>query len=148
MNTAYVTFSEAETSRVARDLVRRLAPRATVLLHGELGAGKTAFVRGLVQGAGGSSEDVSSPTFILVQEYSGVRRVFHVDLFRLNLLEIDDFLPELDHLMSQDGILAIEWADRMREPFSDAVTVVIEDKGADCRKIVIDEANRSSDSEP
>ena len=46
--------------------------------------------------------------------------------------------------MCQDGILAIEWADRMREPFSDAVTVVIEDKGADCRKIVIEEANSSS----
>ena len=113
-----------------------------------MGAGKTAFVRGLVQGAGGSSEDVSSPTFILVQEYSGARKVVHVDLFRLTPVEIDDFLPELDHLMSQDGILAIEWADRMRESFSDAVTVVIEDKGADCRKIVIDEAKRSSDSEP
>ena len=132
---------------MGRDLVKRLPSRAIVLLQGELGAGKTAFVRGLVHGAGGTIEDVSSPTFVLAQEYSGSRKVFHVDLFRLAHVEIDDFLPELEDLITQEGILAIEWADRMSKPLCDAITVVIEDKGNDSRRIVIEETNRTSDYE-
>ena len=74
MTTTQVSRSEADTMRIARDLAGALAgARAAVLLYGELGAGKTAFVRGLVDGAGGCLEDVSSPTFVLMQEYPGRR---------------------------------------------------------------------------
>ena len=125
--------------RIARDLARALdeAP-AAVLLYGELGAGKTAFVRGLVEGAGGCPEDVSSPTFVLMQEYSGGRLVHHVDLYRLAGDEVDDLAPLLDEMLAGEAIVAIEWADRLRSLPDPAVRVRIADRGGDHREITIE----------
>src|SRR5262249_20814030 len=79
------TGSEAETSDVGRDLGATLSAGDVVLLYGDLGAGKTAFVKGLAEGLGVSRDEVSSPTFTLVQEYRGGRlTLFHVDLYRLD----------------------------------------------------------------
>ena len=82
-----------------------------MLLLGDLGAGKTAFVRGLAEGLGVDPAEVSSPTFTLIQEYRGGRLpLFHVDLYRLNdPREVDDL--GLDELTAQGGVLAIEWAE-------------------------------------
>ena len=87
-----VTHSESETAAVGRELAARLVPGSIVLLHGDLGAGKTAFVRGLAEGLGVPPEEVSSPTFTLMQEYRGGRvPLVHVDLYRLDdPREIDD----------------------------------------------------------
>ena len=126
--------------RIARDLAGALAgARAAVLLYGELGAGKTAFVRGLVDGAGGCLEDVSSPTFVLMQEYPGRRLVHHVDLYRLGSDEVDDLEPLLDEMLAGDAIVAIEWADRLPSPPDRAVRVRIADRGGDDREITIEE---------
>ena len=79
------TRSESETAAVGRTLAATLSPGDVVLLHGDLGAGKTAFVRGLAEGLGVHGDEVSSPTFTLVQEYRGGRlTLFHVDLYRLD----------------------------------------------------------------
>ena len=83
MATTFVTHSERETASLAIELGARLTPGATVLLHGDLGAGKTAFVRGLAQGLGVSPEEVTSPTFVLIQQYQGRAPLIHVDLYRL-----------------------------------------------------------------
>ena len=83
MNTS-VTRSEAETSAAGEEFAARFAPGDVVLLHGDLGAGKTAFVRGLARGLGASADDVSSPTFTLIQEYRGRLTLYHVDLYRLH----------------------------------------------------------------
>jgi tRNA threonylcarbamoyladenosine biosynthesis protein TsaE len=105
-----ITHTEQETTSAGESLAARLAPGDVVLLHGDLGAGKTAFVRGLARGLGASADDVSSPTFTLVQEYRGDLPLFHVDLYRLQPNEVGDL--GLDELTAGKGIIAIEWAER------------------------------------
>jgi tRNA threonylcarbamoyladenosine biosynthesis protein TsaE len=132
--------SEDETAAVGRELAGSLAAGDVVLLHGDLGAGKTALVRGLAEGLGVPADEVSSPTFTLVQEYRGGRLpLFHVDLYRLNdPREIDDL--GLDEI-AEDGVLAIEWAERHPRPPRQAVRVQIEHAGETERRIVIDDGS-------
>lgn len=130
------SHSEADTIRIARDLAAELPHGGTVLLFGHLGAGKTAFVRGLLAGAGGDAEEVTSPTFTLIQQYAGRQPVTHVDLYRLSAPEADDL--GLDEIVAAGGIVAIEWADRLPRPVRGAVQVHIEDGGADERSIRIE----------
>jgi tRNA threonylcarbamoyladenosine biosynthesis protein TsaE len=108
-----------------------------VLLYGDLGAGKTAFVRGLAEGLEVPPADVSSPTFTLVQEYRGGRvPLVHVDLYRLDdSREIDDL--GLDEIAA-GAVLAIEWAERLPNPPGDAIRVSLEHAGEDQRQITID----------
>jgi tRNA threonylcarbamoyladenosine biosynthesis protein TsaE len=114
--------SEADTARAARDLAASLEPNDVLLLTGDLGAGKTAFVRGLAQGLGIDPDDVTSPTFTLIHEYRGGRLVlYHVDLYRLSPREVDDL--GLDDLIEAGGIVAIEWADRWPGAPTDSVRV-------------------------
>jgi len=131
------SHSEAETRAIARDLAGRLEPDAIVLLTGELGAGKTAFVKGLAEGLGVDPSDVTSPTFTLVQEYRGGRlTLYHIDLYRLSPREVDDL--GLDELTASGGVVAIEWADRWTD-LPDAVTrVALQAVGEDERSISID----------
>jgi tRNA threonylcarbamoyladenosine biosynthesis protein TsaE len=130
-----VSRSDAETEAIGADLAGRLGPGARVLLHGELGAGKTAFVRGLAAGLGVDPDEVSSPTFTLVQEYRGGRLpLFHVDLYRLASGEVDDL--GLDALAA-GGVLAIEWAERMPRDDAGAIHVRLEHAGDDQRRIAI-----------
>jgi tRNA threonylcarbamoyladenosine biosynthesis protein TsaE len=132
-----VTHSEAETSAIASDLARSLTTGAIVLLSGDLGAGKTAFVRGLAEGLGIDPELVSSPTFTLIQEYRGGRLpLHHVDLYRLRSIEVDDL--GLDDLTLERGVTAIEWPDRLPRSLPSAVHVHIEHGDGDTRTIQID----------
>ena len=124
MSETIESHSEAETVAVARSLAARLSPGSVVLLSGDLGAGKTAFVRGLAEGLGIDPADVSSPTFTLVQEYRGGRRLLrHVDLYRLKPVEVDDL--GLDELTEGDVVTVIEWPDRLRQEFDRIVRVNI-----------------------
>ena len=130
------TTSEAETAAAGERVGRTLSAGDVVLLTGELGAGKTAFVRGMARGVGAAEDDVSSPTFTLVQEYRGGRiPLQHVDLYRLTPAEVADL--GLDDLISDCSIVAIEWPDRWSEPPADAIEVRIEDNGGDSRMIRI-----------
>ncbi|MCS5583144.1 MAG: tRNA (adenosine(37)-N6)-threonylcarbamoyltransferase complex ATPase subunit type 1 TsaE, partial [Pseudomonadales bacterium] len=104
------TISEFETEQVGAHFAEGLIPGAIVLLYGELGSGKTAFVRGLAGALGVKPSDVSSPTFTLIQEYRGRVTVNHVDLYRLSGAEIDDL--GLEELTTDNSIVVIEWADR------------------------------------
>jgi tRNA threonylcarbamoyladenosine biosynthesis protein TsaE len=130
------TTSEDETTAIGERLARSLRSGDVVLLHGQLGAGKTAFVRGLARGLGARPDDVSSPTFTLIQEYAGdPLTLYHVDLYRLDPDEVDDL--GLDELISADGVVAVEWAERWRARPNTATTVSIEDEGDDRRRIRI-----------
>jgi tRNA threonylcarbamoyladenosine biosynthesis protein TsaE len=131
-----VTRSDAETEAIGAELASSLRPGARVLLHGELGAGKTAFVRGLAAGLGVDPDEVSSPTFTLVQEYAGRLPLFHVDLYRLAPGEVDDL--GLDALAAQ-GVLAIEWAERLPRADAGAIHVRLEHAGEDVRRVTVTE---------
>ena len=136
MISTYITHSEDETARVGRDLAATLSGGSVLLLFGELGAGKTAFVRGLAEGLGVDRDEISSPTFTLVQEYRGGRLpLFHADLYRLeDAREIDDL--GLDDV-AEGGVLAIEWAEKLPRPMPAAVEVRIRHADADTRAISI-----------
>ena len=129
------TSGEAETSAAGEQLAHTLRTGDVVLLSGELGAGKTAFVRGLARAFGVPEEDVTSPTFTLVQEYRAPRVVlFHIDLYRLSQREVEDL--GLDEMMGE-GILAVEWPDRWVDPPSTAYEVRIDHLGGDRRLVHI-----------
>jgi tRNA threonylcarbamoyladenosine biosynthesis protein TsaE len=131
------TDSEAATGTLGESLARTLRPGDVVLLYGDLGAGKTAFVRGMARGVGANPDDVTSPTFTIVQEYAGSTfTLYHVDLYRLEPAEIDDL--GLEDLVAGEGVVAIEWADRWRGRPDDVTEVRIDDAGEERRTIHID----------
>lgn len=137
------TATEEETSAAGERLASFLRAGDVVLLFGELGTGKTAFVRGLARGLGAAPDEVSSPTFTLIQEYRGDRAtLFHVDLYRLEPREVDDL--GLEELVGGDGIVAIEWAERWSGRPDDAIEVTIADRGDDSREISVRNAPTAS----
>lgn len=106
--------SEAETAEFGRTIAGVLQPGMTIALVGDLGAGKTRFVRAVCAGLGIDEADVTSPTFVLIQEYDGRWPVYHFDTYRLR--DLDEFLelgPE--EYFDSDGICMVEWADRVAE---------------------------------
>ena len=121
----HLTTSEEQTQAVARQLAATLAAGDVVLLSGNLGAGKTAFVRGLAAGLGIDPEEVSSPTFTLVHEYRGGRlTLYHVDLYRLDRAATEDL--GLEEIGVRDGVMAIEWPERLSHAMPGAVSVTLE----------------------
>jgi len=120
-----VTESEHETEALGEQFAATLRAGDVVLLSGPLGAGKTAFVRGLARGLGLGAAEVSSPTFTLIHEYRGGRlTLFHVDLYRLTSADADDL--GLQELGVDDGVLAIEWPERLARRVAGSITVRLE----------------------
>ena len=128
--------SERETREIASALARDLTMGAVLLLSGDLGAGKTAFVRGLAQGLGIDPGEVTSPTFTLVHEYRGGRLpLIHVDLYRLDRADLDEI--GLDSDLAATGVVAVEWSERLSRSIPGAILVSISDRGGDSRAIEI-----------
>jgi tRNA threonylcarbamoyladenosine biosynthesis protein TsaE len=136
--TEFRSASEAETASVGERLGRTLRAGDIVLLYGDLGAGKTAFVRGLARGLGIDPDEVSSPTFTLVQEYRAAVPLHHADLYRvMTRLDVEEL--GLDETAAAGAVVAVEWADRLAGAVPDgAVLVTITDEGGDHRRIVVD----------
>jgi len=133
----FVTTSEDETRALARSLAQDLRAGTTLLLSGDLGAGKTAFVRGLAEGIGLDPDVVTSPTFTLVHEYRGGRLpLVHVDLYRLDRADLDEI--GLDSDLASQGVAAIEWPDRLTRGIPGAIRVRLQDTGEDSRAIDIE----------
>jgi tRNA threonylcarbamoyladenosine biosynthesis protein TsaE len=140
-----VTHSEEETATVARELAAGLKAGDVILLSGNLGAGKTAFVRGLATGLGIDPEDVSSPTFTLVHEYRGGRlTLYHADLYRLERVATEDI--GLEEMGVSNGVLAIEWPDRLAHALPGARAVGIEIVDETTRRISWAELTPSGNS--
>ncbi|OAG28472.1 tRNA (adenosine(37)-N6)-threonylcarbamoyltransferase complex ATPase subunit type 1 TsaE [Thermodesulfatator autotrophicus] len=132
----FKTKSPEETEQLAEKLGKRLACGDIILLFGDLGAGKTTFVKGLARGLG-VPEDyyVQSPTFAIINEYPGRIPLYHVDLYRLEPEDVYDLgLEEL----AEQGVLVIEWSERLPFSFDKAIKVYFEILDAQERKIIID----------
>ena len=118
------TNSEAETEALGERLAKCLRAGAVVALYGDLGAGKTAFVRGMARGLD-IRESVSSPTFTIVNEYPGDPSLFHFDMYRLKNAEELYGIGWEDYL-DRNGICVTEWSERIEEALpEDAVRVTI-----------------------
>ena len=131
-----VTDNETATIREGEKLGRTLAPGAVVALFGGLGAGKTAFTRGLAIGLG-IKADVSSPTFTIVNEYPGTTPLFHFDMYRL---EGENELFEIgwDDYLERGGVCAIEWSEKIQNSLPTCtIAVTIETLGENKRRIEV-----------
>lgn len=130
----YITNNEQETFKVAYDLATSIGENKVICLNGELGAGKTVFVRGFCSYFG--IDEISSPTFTLVNEYEGKRNVFHFDVYRL--ADEDEFYAIGGEEYFENGICIIEWSDIIKDVIpKDAIDVRIEKIDDNTRKIVI-----------
>jgi len=133
------TGSEEETIAVAAETAAAFRGGEVVLLSGELGAGKTAFVRGLARGLGADPDEVASPTFVLLTAYPGRLTLHHADLYRLRG-NGDERELGLEELPGPAGVLAVEWAERLADvPWRGVVRVRLEHAGGDVRRVLIEE---------
>ena len=132
----FITNSAQETEQVGQALGTRLLPGTVLAYEGDLGAGKTAFTRGLARGLG-ATEQVTSPTYTIVNEYlSGRIPLFHFDMYRL--ASADDLWDiGWEDYLERGGVCAVEWSENVREAMEDAITVRIEKLGEESRKITI-----------
>lgn len=132
------TKSEAETERAGEDFGRAVPDGSVVALYGDLGAGKTAFVRGMVRGMGISAR-VNSPTFTIVNEYLGERELYHFDMYRLGSSD-ELFDIGWEDYLCRGGVCAVEWSENVADAFEgDEITVRITKCSADERMIEIGE---------
>ena len=143
MKTFY-TESASETEKAGCWLAERLKGGSVVALSGELGAGKTTFVRGMARGLGIEGY-VKSPTFTIVHIYDGGRlKLYHIDLYRLAPEEADSF--ELEEYLYAEGVCVIEWAEKIAHILPDhTIKVTITHEGGDRRKIEITERRALED---
>ena len=140
----YITTSPEETEALGAAL-GRIVPAGTVLAYrGDLGAGKTAFTRGLARGLG-CGETVTSPTYTIVNEYLGGRLpLFHFDMYRLSSAD-DLFDIGWEDYLDRGGVCAVEWSENIAEAMAGAVTVAIEKLGENTRRITIEGGNFGAD---
>ena len=133
----YTTNSPAETEAVGAAL-GAIIPAGTILAYrGDLGAGKTAFTRGLARGLG-ATEQVTSPTYTIVNEYlSGRMPLFHFDMYRL---ASSDDLWDIgwEDYLDRGGICAVEWSENVADALENAITVCIEKTGENSRRITVE----------
>jgi len=141
------TTSEAATEDAGARVASTLRAGDVLLLSGELGAGKTAFVRGLARGLGADPDTVSSPTFTIVQSYRGrTLTLVHADLYRLSPDEVDDVA--LEDLLEGDAVLAVEWGERWASPPPGAIIVRLEHDGETGRRITVSSQSSVTSSQP
>ncbi len=133
----FITHSPEETEKIGEALAKSLQPGTILAYRGDLGAGKTAFTRGLARGLG-CKETVTSPTYTIVNEYLGGRLpLFHFDMYRL---ASSDDLWDIgwEDYLDREGVCAVEWSENVQDAMEDAVTVTIEKLGENTRQITIE----------
>ena len=133
----FITHSPEETEKIGDKLGKVLVAGTVVAYRGDLGAGKTAFTRGLARGLG-FREQVTSPTYTIVNEYLGGRLpLFHFDMYRLRSAD-ELFDIGWDDYLDRNGICAVEWSENVAEALENPLTVTIEKLGETSRKITVE----------
>ena len=133
----YLTTSPVETEAIGEALGKKITAGTVIAYLGDLGAGKTAFTRGLARGLG-YREPVTSPTYTIVNEYLGGRLpLFHFDMYRLHS---SDDLWDIgwEDYLDRGGVCAVEWSENVADAMEDAIRVIIEKTGDDSRRITIE----------
>ena len=120
----FITHSAEETFELGRRLGERARARAVFLLSGDLGAGKTVFAKGLAAGLDIDPDDVTSPSFTLINIHEGRLRFYHIDLYRLEPGACEEL--GLEEIFEEDAVIAIEWAERLKVPPTGSVQVKID----------------------
>ena len=140
----FLTNSPAETEKIGAALGKILNPGTVIAYRGDLGAGKTAFTRGLAKGLG-SDEMVTSPTYTIVNEYLGGRcPLFHFDMYRL---ASSDDLWDIgwEDYLDRNGICAVEWSENVADAMEGSISITIEKLGDDARRITIEGGEQLAD---
>ena len=133
----FITNSPAETEKIGAALGQVIPAGSIIAYRGDLGAGKTAFTRGLARGLG-TAEMVTSPTYTIVNEYLGGRcPLFHFDMYRLRSSD-DLFDIGWDDYLDRCGVCAVEWSENVDDAMEDAIYVTIEKLGETSRRITIE----------
>ena len=141
----FITNSPAETEKIGSALGKIIKPGTVIAYRGDLGAGKTAFTRGLARGLG-SNEMVTSPTYTIVNEYLGGRiPLFHFDMYRL---ASSDDLWDIgwEDYLERGGICAVEWSENVEDAMENAISITIEKLGEESRRITIEGGEDLADS--
>lgn len=135
----YISNSELDTEKIGAQFASGLRGGTVVAMYGDLGAGKTAFVRGMARGMGLNCR-VSSPTFTIVNEYLGERELIHFDMYRLT--DADELFDiGWEDYLNRGAVCAVEWSENVQDAFfGDEVVVRIEKLGDSKRKIIIEES--------
>ena len=132
----FVTRSPEETEKLGYALAQKLMPGTVIAYEGDLGAGKTAFTRGLAKGLH-ANEPVTSPTYTIVNEYlSGRLPLFHFDMYRLSCAD-DLFDIGWEDYLERGGVCAVEWSENVAEALEDPIRVCISKTGENSRTITI-----------
>ena len=140
----FITTSPEETEKLGAALARCLEAGAVIAYTGDLGAGKTAFTRGLARGLG-IREPVTSPTYTIVNEYmSGRLPLFHFDMYRLSCSD-DLFDIGWEDYLERGGVCAVEWSENVADAMTGAVCIRIEKTGEDSRRITVKGVNGLAD---
>ena len=140
----YITHSPEQTEKVGAALGKLLKPGAVIAYQGDLGAGKTAFTRGVACGLG-AKESVTSPTYTIVNEYlSGKYPLFHFDMYRLASAD-DLFDIGWEDYLDRGGVCAVEWSENVADAMEGAIVVTIEKQGEDSRRIIIEGGSEIAD---
>jgi len=140
----FLSNSPAQTEGFAAQLAQKLMPGTVIAYRGDLGAGKTAFTRGLARGLG-VLESVTSPTYTIVNEYlSGRMPLFHFDMYRLRSSE-DLFDIGWEDYLERGGICAVEWSENVQSAMENAIVITIEKTGEDTRRITVEGSGENAD---
>ena len=140
----FITNSPAETEEIGSALGNIIKPGTVIAYRGDLGAGKTAFTRGLARGLG-STELVTSPTYTIVNEYLGGRcPLFHFDMYRL---ASSDDLWDIgwEDYLDRNGVCAVEWSENVEDAMEDPIVITIEKLGEETRRITIEGGDSLAD---